>query len=100
MKQIGFWPGIVGIIGGLSTLCACGQALPAAQGQPVVVSPPVRIQPPQALPQPPVENFLAFDAQQKEVSVTNGTTEAHFVFNLTNISSGEVIINWVQASCG
>ena len=99
MKQIGFLAGVMGILGGLSTFCASGQAPSAAQAKPVVI-PPVRIQPPQALPQPPVENFLAFDAQQKDVSVTNGTGEAHFVFNLTNISSGEVIINWVQASCG
>lgn len=97
MKQIGLLVAAMGIIG--SALCAYGQALPAAQGQPVV-SPPVRIQPPQALPKLPVENFLAFDAQQKEVSVTNGTAEAQFAFNLTNISSGEVIINWVQTSCG
>lgn len=62
--------------------------------------PSVRVQSPQALPHLPVEDFLAFDAQQKEVSVTNGTAQAEFVFNLTNISSGEVIINWVQTSCG
>jgi mono/diheme cytochrome c family protein len=97
MKRFGFLAGIAVVIGGLGT--AMGQPQPA-QGQPTVVSPPVRIQPPQALPQPPVENFLAFDAQQKEVSVTNGMPEANFVFNLTNISSGEVIVNWVQTSCG
>lgn len=97
MKHIGFFA-VVGVIG--SAFCAYGQALPVAQGQPVVVSPPVRVEAPQALPKPPVENFLAFDAQQKEVGVTNGTAEARFAFNLTNISSGEVIINWVQTSCG
>jgi cytochrome c553 len=53
-----------------------------------------------ATPQPALENFLAFDAQQKDVSVTNGTTEAHFNFNLTNISSSPVTINYVQTSCG
>lgn len=98
MKQIGFLAGVVGIVSGLSTLCASGQAQPA--GKPVVIPQPVRIQPPQAVPQPPVENFLAFDAQQKEVSVTNGTPQAEFAFNLTNISSGEVIVNFVQTSCG
>ena len=46
------------------------------------------------------ENYLAFDAEQKEVSVTNGTPAAQFVFNITNISSGDVIINFVQTSCG
>ena len=57
---------------------------PAAALQP----PP---QPPGGLgpaPVPALENVLAFDAEQKDVSVTNGTTEAHFSFNLTNISSG------------
>jgi mono/diheme cytochrome c family protein len=97
MKRFGLLAGIALVIGGLGI--ATGQPQPG-QGQPVVVSPPVRIQPPQALLQPPVENFLAFDAQQKEVSVTNGTPEANFVFNLTNISSGQVIVNWVQTSCG
>src|SRR5215469_14774621 len=97
MKKCGLLAGIVGIVSGLNTLCAWAQA-PTMPGQ--VVIPPARVQPPQALPQPPVENFLAFDAQQKEVSVTNGTAQAQFVFNLTNISSGEVIINFVQTSCG
>lgn len=53
-----------------------------------------------AAPQPALENFLSFDADQKAVTVTNGTMQAHFSFNLTNISSGDVIINFVQTSCG
>ena len=100
VRRIGFLAGITGIICSLSTLCLCGQALPAAEGKPIGVPPPSRVQQPQALPHMPVEDFLSFDAQQKEVSVTNGTGAADFVFNLTNISSGEVIINWVQTSCG
>lgn len=48
----------------------------------------------------PLENFLSFDTPQKDVSVTNGTPNAQFVFNVTNISSGDVIINFVQTSCG
>lgn len=51
-------------------------------------------------PQPALENFLAFDAEQKSVTVTNGTMQAHFSFNITNISSGDVTINYVQTSCG
>jgi len=51
-------------------------------------------------PQPAMENFLAFDAGTKEVSVTNGTPAAEFTFNLTNVSSGDVIINYVHPSCG
>jgi len=78
-------------------------AAPAPPAQ--IVPPPATLQPPPANPFGPapkaaLENFLAFDAEQKDVSVTNGTTEAHFVFNLTNISSGDVIINFVQTSCG
>lgn len=73
-----------------------------------VLPPPVALQvspgpPAQAFgmpPQPALENFLKFDAEQKEVSVTNGTPEAHFSFSLTNISAGAVIINDVHTSCG
>jgi mono/diheme cytochrome c family protein len=70
-----------------------------------VLPPPATHEPPPVNPftPPPVpalENYLAFDAEQKEVSVTNGTPEAHFAFNLTNISSGDVTINFVQTSCG
>jgi mono/diheme cytochrome c family protein len=73
-----------------------------------VLPPPTALQvppgpPPQAFgtpPQPALENFLKFETEMKEVSVTNGTPEAHFAFNLTNISSGPVMINYVQTSCG
>lgn len=79
-------------------------ALPAvAQGS--TVPPPAVHQPPPANPSapqtlPPMDSILAFDAGQKEVAVTNGTPEAHFTFNLTNITTGDVIINFVQPSCG
>jgi mono/diheme cytochrome c family protein len=99
MKRTGFLLLVAGGISALSCFSALAQALPATQGQ-QVVSPPVRIQPPQAVPQVPIENFLSFDASQKQVTVTNGSPEAHFVFNLTNISSGDVIVNFVQTSCG
>jgi mono/diheme cytochrome c family protein len=70
-----------------------------------VVPPPATHQPPPANPSapqtlPPMDSVLAFDAGQKEVSVTNGTPEAHFTFSLTNITTGDVIINFVQPSCG
>ncbi len=61
---------------------------------------PVQIPPPNAPAQTPVESFLSFDAEQKEVTVPVGTPQANFVFNLTNISSGDVIINFVHTSCG
>jgi len=66
---------------------------------PVVQQPPVRAGLPTA-PQPALENFLAFDKDENAVTVVNGTTEAHFVFNLTNISSAPVTIAYVQTSCG
>lgn len=87
-------------------LCRSGHAQPVAGGpRPQIVPPPATRQPPPVnpfgpQPQPALDNFLAFDAEQKEVSVTNGTPEAHFSFNLTNISSGDVTINFVQTSCG
>jgi mono/diheme cytochrome c family protein len=72
---------------------------------PVQVPPPAILQapPPQApgtTAQPALDGVLAFDKDMKEVGVPNGTTEAHFSFNLTNISSGDVTINFVQTSCG
>ena len=99
MKRTVFLVLIAAGIGAIGQFSACAQAVSAAPTQPVV-SPPVRIQPPQVTPQLPIEDFLAFDSQQKEVRVTNGTPQANFVFNLTNISSGDVVINFVQTSCG
>lgn len=97
------WTGLLflaaGGINGMISFSTLAQSHPATQGQ-VIVSQPVRIQPPPVTPQVPIENFLSFDAQQKEVSVTFGTAQAHFVFNVTNISSGNVIINFVNSSCG
>lgn len=65
------------------------------------------MQPP---PQPPggpgnvapsaLDTVLSFDAGEKDVSVVNGTSQAEFTFNLTNISSSPVTINYVQTSCG
>src|SRR5437868_6947213 len=65
---------------------------------------PVRIVP---SPQPVVQanpnaidSLLHWDATTKEVTVTNGTAMANFVFNLTNVSSSQVIISNAHASCG
>lgn len=99
MKRTGFVFLVAGGIIGISCVSMLAQALPARPAQPPL-SPPVPIQAPLPPPQVPIENFLAFDAQQKEVSVTNGTPESHFVFNLTNVSPGDVVINYVQTSCG
>ena len=76
-------------------------------GRPVqMVPPPATLQPPPVAPQamtaaqPALDTYLAFDKETKEVSVVNGTGAANFSFNLTNISSGDVTISFVQTSCG
>jgi mono/diheme cytochrome c family protein len=95
--------------------CAHGQGnttasapKPGAQAQKATALPPPQVPPPAILQAPPpsstpqvaLDKYISFDKQEKEVTVPNGTSEAHFSFNLTNISSGEVMINGVQTSCG
>src|SRR4051812_42942056 len=46
-----------------------------------------------------LDDYLKFDAEAKMVSVTNGTAQAHFEFSVTNVSSGDVIINSIVGSC-
>ena len=48
----------------------------------------------------PVDQFLAWDATTKEHTVTPGETNTHFAFNVTNISSEEVVIKELLTSCG
>ncbi len=55
---------------------------------------------PGALPVAEIDSFLKWDAEIKEVSVTNGTPHAEFTFSLTNVSSDDVIITGVRTSCG
>jgi mono/diheme cytochrome c family protein len=100
MKRTSFLFCIAAIIGALGCLSARAQ-VPTGQPKPAM-PPPVQIPPPQVapVPQAPFENFIAFDALEKDVAVSNGTPEAHFTFNLTNISTGDVTINYVQTSCG
>jgi mono/diheme cytochrome c family protein len=43
---------------------------------------------------------LAFDSDLKTYEAKRGETNAHFVFNLTNISSAPVVITSASASCG
>lgn len=43
---------------------------------------------------------LAFDAMVKEYQAKVGELNAPFAFAVTNISSGNVVINWVRPSCG
>ena len=67
-----------------------------APASPVQVMPPVL--PPPSLPG--LDGLIAFDAERKEVSVPNGTPQAQFTFNLTNISAEVVTITTVSTSCG
>jgi mono/diheme cytochrome c family protein len=46
-----------------------------------------------------LDGFLKFDADDKTVTVTNGTPEAHFTFTVTNISSADVLISYIVGSC-
>jgi len=46
-----------------------------------------------------LDKFLQFDAEEKTVTVTNGTEQAHFTFSVTNISPEEVVINYILGSC-
>ncbi len=71
---------------------------------PIVVPPPrapspgvVSLAPPATLTDP---NALKWDAETKEYSAQEGEREARFSFWLTNVSSSEVLINYVRTSCG
>jgi len=63
---------------------------------PIQAMPPVL--PPPSLPG--LNGLIAFDAERKEVTVPNGTPQAQFTFNLTNISLEVVTITTVATSCG
>jgi hypothetical protein len=47
-----------------------------------------------------VASALVFDSEVKEYAAHPGEAMAPFVFNLTNVSSAEVVINNVTTSCG
>ena len=51
------------------------------------------------LPRLPPQTLLA-DSDEKEATVAAGATEAHFTFELINVSGAEVTIRGVQTSCG
>jgi mono/diheme cytochrome c family protein len=46
------------------------------------------------------DGILVWDGTTKETNVTEGTTEAHFVFSFTNISTNPVVFLDVHTSCG
>lgn len=56
--------------------------------------------PPQPGPGPLPPGILAWDAELKEATAKTGEPTVQFVFAFTNVSPGEVAINYVQTSCG
>jgi mono/diheme cytochrome c family protein len=73
-----------------------------ATAAPPVAPPPQFVAPPQPhlASQPLAPGILAFDAEQKDYLAKAGEANGSFVFNITNVSPGEVTINAVQTSCG
>ncbi len=63
----------------------------AAQPLPIV---------PQPVPQRQPLTALAWDAESKDYAAKAGDTNAYFTFNLTNITSSDVLISSVRTSCG
>jgi mono/diheme cytochrome c family protein len=51
-------------------------------------------------PPSPLDALLKFDADTKEFKAGPGVAQADFTFNLTNISSTDVVITAVTTSCG
>src|SRR4051812_1608233 len=71
-----------------------------------LASPSKTVRPPTTPPTLPpdsadsmVPNVLAWDAVEKEYQAKHGDLSAPFVFNLTNVSSGPVIIYDTSTSC-
>ena len=89
---------LLGLVGTLAAVESFAQLvpLPAAPAAAPQVMPPVL--PPPSLPG--LNGLIAFDAERKEVTVPNGTPQAQFTFNLTNISSEAITITTVSTSCG
>jgi hypothetical protein len=71
-------------------------ALPVGPTAPLAMPAP----PPPVVPALLSSSIIAFDAEMKEAIVKAGEPEAHFAFNLTNVSSDAVIVNSVATSCG
>ena len=53
-----------------------------------------------APPAPPPLTALAFDAESKDYEARVGEENAPFIFNVTNVSGGDVSITGVRTSCG
>ena len=86
---------LIGLVGGIARLD--GFAQPAPQ-----VTPPTRMLPPPVAPPLPasLDNLIVWDAEHKDVTVSSGTAQAQFTFNLTNVSTEVITISGVSTSCG
>jgi mono/diheme cytochrome c family protein len=87
----------VSIVAGALWICSTsiGQAQPGAPPP----APATLALPPAVSAQQSLDNYLKFDADEKTVTVTNGAPDAHFTFTVTNISSEDVVINYIVGSC-
>src|SRR5450759_1751740 len=92
--------GLAGLIAGRDLL-AQPRAVPLPLPPPAV-SQTVQVPPamPPPLAQPPLDSLIKWDAERKDLTVTNGTPQAQFTFNLTNVSAEVVTINSATTSCG
>src|SRR5207248_6180491 len=88
----------IGLIG-ISSLSAqtTSQTQRVISPRPVMAPPPVLNA---AMTPATIDAILAWESQTKETTVTNGTPEAYFTFNLTNISTADITIKDVHTSCG
>jgi hypothetical protein len=78
--------------------------VPQVRPMPLTPAPASTAPVPAALPQPQYgplpAGILIFDAESKEFTVKPGEVEAKFIFNLTNVSAGEITVTHVQTTCG
>lgn len=63
-------------------------------------TPPLHPPAPMFANNPLPAGLLAVDAEQKEFTLAPGEVNAPFVFILTNISTGDIVVRQVQTSCG
>jgi mono/diheme cytochrome c family protein len=98
MKRLGFLFSFVIVIGCLANKNSYAQSGAAPTVPPLPAGQPVQVT--QPAPPPSLDQFLAFDAETKDYHAKAGEAQAAFTFSLTNISSDNVTINFVQTSCG
>jgi mono/diheme cytochrome c family protein len=88
------------VAAGLGRVAVLGQGTPSQPpAQPA--EPPHAVAPAPAVPPRPVRlsDYLVFDADEKDFVATNGESDAHVKFSLTNISQEVVTIDNVKTSC-